>query len=175
MSADPIPSPTTTSPVSGEVAVFSGKESMLIALASYLRDYDPEEDDGKHRIPIGAKQLHSWLLIVQQELTPPDGPTYDGLRAAIEQSRNRNVAGGGWCLTDKQADTALEWAAFLEGIGAPCPKIAGFDEGLQLVWPGASGRHYLSLDDGTDGPFVLNVDAKGRRAALATEHGKTAP
>lgn len=93
-------------------------------------------------------------------------PTYDDLCVVIEQSRNRNVAGGGWSLTDKQANTALEWVMFLEGIGAPCPQIAGFDEGLQLVWPPHGSRHYLMLSEDAEG-FVLTVDVKGHRVALS--------
>lgn len=90
-------------------------------------------------------------------------PTYADLRAAIEEARNRLVAGGGWSLTDKEADTALGWAKFLEGIKAPCPKICGFDEGLQLVWPGDGARHYLVLSDDAEG-FVLNFDAPALRS-----------
>lgn len=85
-----------------------------------------------------------------------EATTFDQLKAAVERSRNRDVAGGGWSLNDKETDTALEWIEFLIGIGAPVPKIAGFDEGLQLVWPGNGARHYLMLGDDAEG-FVLTV------------------
>jgi hypothetical protein len=81
-------------------------------------------------------------------------PTYDDLRVMIDKSRNFAV--DGWSLTDAEADTALQWLTFLDGIKAPCPKIAAFDEGLQLVWPGDGARHYLALGNDGDG-MVVNI------------------
>lgn len=91
-------------------------------------------------------------------------PSYADLRAVIEQSRDRVVAGGGWSLSGKEADTALEWVTFLEGIGAPCPKISGFDEGLQLVWDDGKARHYLALGSTDEDSFVMKLDRSALQA-----------
>lgn len=91
-------------------------------------------------------------------------PRYEDLRRFVEQSRDRVVAGGGWSLTGAETDTALEWIAFLEGIGAPCPKIAGFDEGLQLVWDNGDARHYLVLGADDEDGFVMKLDRKQKVA-----------
>lgn len=89
-------------------------------------------------------------------------PTFADIYAAIERFRESGIEG--WHLTREEAANAADWIDFLEGIGAPCPKISGFDEGLQLVWEVDGYRRYLALGATDAEGFVMKL---GRVKAAA--------